>query len=98
MAREDMAETFRGHPDGAQFCARCTYAGNPLACAVGIAVLDEIEASGLCERAREQGAYLQDKLQGLTKYGRTRGARTACFWRGLVRDTQTMEFFGWNGP
>ena len=96
MAREDMAETFRGHPDEARnFAHGHTYAGNPLACAVGIAVLDEIEASGLCERAREQGAYLQDKLQGLTKSGVVREVRGRGLLLGveLVRDTQTMESF-----
>ena len=95
-AREGMAEAFRGDPEEARnFAHGHTYAGNPLACAVGIAVLDEIEASDLCARARERGAYLQTKLQELTKHGVVREVRGRGMLLGveLVRDTHTMEPF-----
>ncbi|MDF0601850.1 aspartate aminotransferase family protein [Psychromarinibacter sp. C21-152] len=42
-----------------------TYAGNPLACAAGLAVVDEIERQGLCENARTMGEKLIARLHGL---------------------------------
>ncbi len=39
-----------------------TYGGNPVACAVGLAVLDVIEDEGLREHARTVGNYLKDRL------------------------------------
>ena len=42
-----------------------TYAGNPLACAAGLAVLEVIEAEGLVARAARIGALLKSGLQGL---------------------------------
>ena len=41
-----------------------TYAGNPLACAAGLAVLQEIEAHGMIDNARTVGAHLK---AGLTR-------------------------------
>ena len=42
-----------------------TYGGNPVSCAVGLAVLDVIEAEGLQENARRVGAYLLERLSTL---------------------------------
>jgi 4-aminobutyrate aminotransferase-like enzyme len=42
-----------------------TYGGNPVSCAVGMAVLDVIENEGLQENARQVGAYLLERLSGL---------------------------------
>jgi adenosylmethionine-8-amino-7-oxononanoate aminotransferase len=42
-----------------------TYAGNPLACAAGLAVLQVIETEGLLENAARVGAELKAKLEGL---------------------------------
>ena len=42
-----------------------TYAGNPLACAAGLAVLEVIEGEGLMANAGTIGAQLRDGLQGL---------------------------------
>lgn len=42
-----------------------TYAGNPLACTAGLAVIEEIEARGLLENAASMGDLLKLKLQGL---------------------------------
>ncbi|MFO7714987.1 aminotransferase class III-fold pyridoxal phosphate-dependent enzyme [Desulfosarcina sp.] len=42
-----------------------TYGGNPVSCAVGMAVLDVIETEGLQENARQVGAHLHQRLSGL---------------------------------
>ena len=42
-----------------------TYAGNPLACAAGVAVLEEIERQGMMANADRVGALLKSELVGL---------------------------------
>lgn len=42
-----------------------TYAGNPLACAAGLAVVNEIEIQGLCANATRMGDTLLARLNGL---------------------------------
>lgn len=42
-----------------------TYAGNPLSCAAGLAVLSEIERQGLVQNAEVMGDALKARLQGL---------------------------------
>jgi adenosylmethionine-8-amino-7-oxononanoate aminotransferase len=42
-----------------------TYAGNPLACAAGVAVLEEIERQELCANAAQMGDLLKARLAGL---------------------------------
>ncbi|MCP4392240.1 MAG: aspartate aminotransferase family protein [Gammaproteobacteria bacterium] len=42
-----------------------TYAGNPLACAAGLAVIEEIESQGLLENAVSMGELLKHRLYGL---------------------------------
>jgi adenosylmethionine-8-amino-7-oxononanoate aminotransferase len=42
-----------------------TYAGNPLACAAGLAVTREILEQGLMQRATDMGALLKKELEGL---------------------------------
>jgi adenosylmethionine-8-amino-7-oxononanoate aminotransferase len=42
-----------------------TYAGNPLACAAGLAVLEEIERQDLVGNAAAMGAVLEGRLEGL---------------------------------
>jgi adenosylmethionine-8-amino-7-oxononanoate aminotransferase len=96
MAREDMAEAFRGTPeDAVHFAHGHTFAGNPLACAVGIAVIDEILEKDLCAKAERLGAYLRDKLSCLKKYGVVREIRGKGILLGieLVKDTKTMQPF-----
>jgi adenosylmethionine-8-amino-7-oxononanoate aminotransferase len=93
IAREDMADAFWGKAeDDVQFAHGHTFAGNPMACAVGIAVLDEIVENGLAEKAREMGEYLAAKLAELKKYGVVREVRGKGILRGveLVKSTQTM--------
>ncbi len=42
-----------------------TFGGNPVSCAIGLAVLDVIEEEGLRENARKAGARLLEGLKGL---------------------------------
>jgi len=96
LAREDMADAFWGKPeDDVQFAHGHTFAGNPLASAVGIAVVDEIVEKGLADKAREMGDYLTAKLEALKKYGVIREVRGRGILRGveLVKDTKKMEPF-----
>jgi adenosylmethionine-8-amino-7-oxononanoate aminotransferase len=44
-----------------------TYAGNPLSCAVGLAVLRHLKKNGLVERAAQMGAFLFHEFDGLKK-------------------------------
>ncbi|MCC6002618.1 MAG: aspartate aminotransferase family protein [Pararhodobacter sp.] len=51
--------------DAGGFLHGFTYAGNPLACAAGAAVIDEIEAQGLVGNAETMGAGLRRRLEAL---------------------------------
>lgn len=96
IAREHMGEAFWGPAEAdVHFAHGHTYAGNPLACAVGMAVVDEIVEKGLAEKAVQLGAYLRQKLEGLRRYGVVREVRGKGVLLGveLVRDTATNEPF-----
>ncbi len=93
IAREDMADAFWGKPEeNIQFAHGHTFAGNPLASAVGIAVLDEIAGNHLDAKARRMGDYLTSRLQQLSKHGVVREVRGKGILRGveLVKDTASM--------
>ena len=96
IAREDMADVFYG-PLTAEvhFAHGHTFAGNPLASAVGIAVIDEIVGHNLCEKAQKLGEYIVEKFEQFKKYGVIREIRGKGILRGveLVKDTNTMEPF-----
>ncbi len=96
IAREDMAEAFYGpREEELNFAHGNTFAGNPLACAVGIAVIDEIVEKRLDERARHLGQYLFAKLESLKKYGVVREVRGKGLLLGveLVKDIKTNAPF-----
>lgn len=71
-----------------------TYAGNPLACAAGVAVLQEVEDQGLCANAQAMGDHLAAELRGLrARYpfiGDVRGKGLLLAFE-LVSDAETME-------
>jgi adenosylmethionine-8-amino-7-oxononanoate aminotransferase len=84
IARQTMAEAFLGTPESnRQFAHGNTFAGNPLASAVGIAVLDTIEREGLCERAKILGDRIVERLNGLRQYGVVREIRGQGVLRGV---------------
>jgi adenosylmethionine-8-amino-7-oxononanoate aminotransferase len=89
-----MGDVFYGPAaDDVNFAHGHTFAGNPLACAVGIAVIDEIVEKRLDHKARELGDYLAVRLEGLKQYGVVREVRGRGVLRGveLVKDTDTMQ-------
>lgn len=71
-----------------------TYAGNPLACAAGLAVLEEVLQQKLIDNAGAQGARLKSMLSGLMdRYpfiGDVRGKGLLLAFE-LVSDRSTME-------
>jgi beta-alanine--pyruvate transaminase len=75
IAREDMAEVFSTPAANSHFAHGHTFAGNPLACAVGLAVMDEILDQDLCAKAQRLGEYLAARLTCLKKLGVVREIR-----------------------
>ncbi|KAL5018101.1 hypothetical protein ScPMuIL_003823 [Solemya velum] len=71
-----------------------TYGGNPVSCAIALAVLNVIEKEGLLEHAIIIGQYLKDKLRELQKelpiIGDIRG-RGMFVGIALVKDLKTRE-------
>ncbi|MGB8031822.1 MAG: aspartate aminotransferase family protein [Terracidiphilus sp.] len=59
MCTEEVARAMHAGMHGT------TFGGGPLACAVGIAVIDTIEKEGLLAHATEVGAYFMDRLRSL---------------------------------
>jgi len=71
-----------------------TYAGNPLACAAGLAVLDEIERQDLVGNAARMGDKLKARLEGLKNrfpfIGDVRG-KGLLLAAEMVADPMTMQ-------
>lgn len=62
-----------------------TFGGNPLAAAVGLAVVELLETGEYQERARELGAHLQSRLKSLVGRG-VAAVRGAGLWAGVDID------------
>jgi len=79
--------------DDGGFIHGFTYAGNPLACAAGLAVIEEIEAEGMMANAAAMGAVLKAGLEGLMErypiIGDVRGTGLMLAFE-LVADRDTM--------
>jgi 4-aminobutyrate aminotransferase / (S)-3-amino-2-methylpropionate transaminase / 5-aminovalerate transaminase len=71
-----------------------TYAGNPLACAAALAVLDIFEEEGVLSRAYAQGELLQDRMDALAqllpRIGEVRGLGPMLGLE-LVEDASTRQ-------
>ncbi|MBT4097910.1 MAG: aspartate aminotransferase family protein [Gemmatimonadetes bacterium] len=94
MARRDMAECFQ-QADKDNFAHGHTYAGHPVGCAAGIAVVEQIIEDRLDKRAGELGERLAARLEKLKRHGVVREVRGKGLLRGveLVRDTESNEPF-----
>ena len=62
IARDAIVETVL---DSGSYPHGFTYAGNPLACAAGLAVIDEIERQGMLENSVAMGELLAARLRAL---------------------------------
>lgn len=62
VAKDEMVETVLNNGG---FMHGFTYAGNPMACAAGCAVLDVIDEENLVENSAAQGEYLLGKIKTL---------------------------------
>jgi adenosylmethionine-8-amino-7-oxononanoate aminotransferase len=90
-ARREIVEMVMAHGG---FAHGFTYAGNPLACAAGLAVVHEVQQQGLVEAAARQGAKLKAALQALMgRYpfiGDVRGRGLLLAFE-LVADRESMQ-------
>lgn len=96
IASETMGDAFYGAVEAdIHFAHGHTYAANPLACAVGIAVIDEIVENQLDRKAHDTGDYLVQRLEGLKKYGVIREVRGKGMLRGveLWKNDQSKDPF-----
>ncbi|MDU8929369.1 aspartate aminotransferase family protein [Alisedimentitalea sp. MJ-SS2] len=91
IAREDVVEAVL---DAGGFAHGHTYAGNPLACAAGLAVIEESERQDLIGNAAAMGDVLMSRLNGLmNRYpfiGDVRGKGLLTAFE-MVEDRVTME-------
>ncbi|TET58785.1 aminotransferase class III-fold pyridoxal phosphate-dependent enzyme, partial [Candidatus Bathyarchaeota archaeon] len=85
-------EVARSFENGMEFFS--SYGGNPVSCAIGLAVLEVIEEEELQKNALETGSYLKQKLSALMKSHPEIGdIRGFGFFLGIefVKDRDTLE-------
>lgn len=83
IVADKVAAAFWGEP-GSQYNGGHTFAGNPLACATGLAVLDYFEQNRLLEHVQQVGPYLGEKLRALQgRYPQIVAVRGLGLWWGL---------------
>jgi adenosylmethionine-8-amino-7-oxononanoate aminotransferase len=90
-----LAQAFWG-PAGVEFAAGHTYAGNPVACAAGLAALEEMRERDLVANAAARGEQGLGRLRSLQArvpgIGDVRG-QGLLFGLEFVRDPETKEQF-----
>jgi hypothetical protein len=88
-------EIARSFANGMEYFA--TFGGNPVSCAAGLAVLDEIEARGLIANAKAEGDYLLGRFRRLQeRWPQIGDVRGEGLFLGLdlVKDRTTKEHDG----
>ncbi len=97
ICRKPIADAFWGPiSENPGFVEGHTFEGNPISCAAGLAVLQEILERDLCGNAREQGTRLRAGFERLAKkYGVIGDIRGKGLFQGIefVRDPATKERF-----
>lgn len=97
ICRRPIADAFWGPiARNPGFVEGHTFEGNPISCAAGLAVLQEILEQDLCGNARKQGARLRAGFERLAaKYGVIGDLRGKGLFQGMefVRDLKTREPF-----
>src|SRR5438105_2642643 len=97
ICRRPIADAFWGPiADNPGFVEGHTFEGNPISCAAGLAVLQEILERDLCSNARTQGARLRTGLEKLAKkHGVIGDIRGKGLFQGIefVRNPATREPF-----
>lgn len=85
IVADKVAQAFWGEvEDKVQFNAGHTFAGNPLACATGLAVLEYFENRNLLAHVNEVGPYLASRLRGLkTRFPTIVDVRGLGLWWGI---------------
>ncbi len=97
ICRRPIADTFWGPvQENPGFVEGHTFEGNPISCAAGLAVLQEIVENDLCANARRQGDRLRSGLEQLARKHAVIGdIRGKGLFQGieLVKDRATKERF-----
>lgn len=87
LAKENLADTWKTGEHGT------TFGGNPVACAAGLAVLEQLEES-VMQNAMENGEYLREKLIALKHQypGKIKDVRGLGFMLGIeLQNTDPSE-------
>jgi adenosylmethionine-8-amino-7-oxononanoate aminotransferase len=97
ICRKQIGDTFWGPiAKNPGFVEGHTFEGNPISCAAGLAVLQEILENDLCANARAQGARLRAGFERLArKHGVIGDIRGKGLFQGIefVRNPATKEPF-----
>ena len=90
IASEKVFEAFKS-----PFAHGHTYGSHPVACAVGVAVLDYVEKHNLVRRSAELGEYLHKELRGLYDHPTVGDVRGMGVFAGIefVKDKGSKEPF-----
>jgi len=96
LCRQHIADAFWGDPEqNPGFVEGHTFEGNPIACAAGLATLNEIVERDLCANARRMGDRLRAGLEQLGRHGIIGDIRGRGLFLGMefVRDLKTRAQF-----
>ena len=94
LLHEKVFDVFQGSPHASVFTGY-TYAGHPVTCAAGLAVIRYLRAHNLVTKAREDGAWFFRQAQQLRRHPTIGDIRGKGLLMGLelVRDSETRAPF-----